>query len=449
MLLLLCRDRAGYLTPVRPAVARLAAQRSSQRARRSSRDWLRRGDRRPVRAFRGAPRRRRAGAGRAASRGSPSAWRAAGPRSSRAAITSNCSAPGIADGEALVAALRCALAGRLALAGGRHASGAVPRARTTSRRTRRACASPPAACSPIQRRPKRSRPSSISSRQARDGRAVRRPAAKRSTTRSRSRERCNLELDARQEPACPRSRCPTDETLDSYLAARRARASRARLDKHPAVARKTKRRATASGSRSRLGAIVQMGFPGYFLIVADFINWAKDHGVPVGPGRGSGAGSLVACALGITDLDPLPYDLLFERFLNPERVSMPDFDIDFCKDGRDRVIDYVRGEVRRATASRRSSPSAPWRRRRWCATAGRVLGLGYNFCDQHREADPVAAGQAITLEDAREMEPLLGRARGEAKRKCASCSSSAREARGPDAQRRQARRRRADRARAR
>jgi hypothetical protein len=84
-----------------------------------------------------------------------------------------------------------------------------------------------------------------------------------------------------------------------------------------------------------------MGFPGYFLIVADFINWAKQHGIPVGPGRGSGAGSLVAWALGITDLDPLPYGLLFERFLNPERVSMPDFDIDFCMDRRDEVIDYV------------------------------------------------------------------------------------------------------------
>src|SRR5690625_6729005 len=85
-----------------------------------------------------------------------------------------------------------------------------------------------------------------------------------------------------------------------------------------------------------------MGFPCYFLIVADFINWGKQNGVPVGPGRGSGAGSLVAYSLGITDLDPIRYDLLFERFLNPERVSMPDFDIDFCQDNRERVIDYVK-----------------------------------------------------------------------------------------------------------
>ena len=95
-----------------------------------------------------------------------------------------------------------------------------------------------------------------------------------------------------------------------------------------------------------LGVIAKMGFSGYFLIVADFIQWAKDNGVPVGPGRGSGAGSLVAWSLKITDLDPLRWGLLFERFLNPERVSMPDFDIDFCQDKRDQVIRYVRDEDR-------------------------------------------------------------------------------------------------------
>ena len=93
--------------------------------------------------------------------------------------------------------------------------------------------------------------------------------------------------------------------------------------------------------QTEIDVILEMGFPGYFLIVADFIKWAKENGVPVGPGRGSGAGSLVAYALTITDIDPLRYDLLFERFLNPERVSMPDFDVDFCMEGRDRVIDYV------------------------------------------------------------------------------------------------------------
>src|SRR2546430_3702297 len=97
--------------------------------------------------------------------------------------------------------------------------------------------------------------------------------------------------------------------------------------------------------------ICQMGFAGYFLIVADFIGWAREHGVPVGPGRGSGAGSLVAYSLKITDLDPLQYALLFERFLNPERVSMPDFDVDFCQANRDRVIEYVKDTYGRAAVS--------------------------------------------------------------------------------------------------
>ena len=101
-----------------------------------------------------------------------------------------------------------------------------------------------------------------------------------------------------------------------------------------------------------------MGFPGYFLIVADFIKWAKEQGIPVGPGRGSGAGSVVAWALTITDLDPLRLGLLFERFLNPERVSMPDFDIDFCETRRGEVIRYVQAQIRRTTTSPRSSPSA-------------------------------------------------------------------------------------------
>jgi DNA polymerase-3 subunit alpha len=115
-----------------------------------------------------------------------------------------------------------------------------------------------------------------------------------------------------------------------------------------------------------LGIIEQMGFPGYFLIVADFIKWAKEHDIPVGPGRGSGAGSLVAYALTITDLDPLRYSLLFERFLNPERVSMPDFDIDFCMDRREEVIEYVQEKYGRDKVGR-SSPSARFCRRRRCA----------------------------------------------------------------------------------
>src|SRR6185312_10485407 len=137
---------------------------------------------------------------------------------------------------------------------------------------------------------------------------------------------------------------PNGESIEEYLRSEAARGLEERLVQlYP---QEEARREARGRYRERLdyelGVIVQMGFPGYFLIVGDFINWAKRHGVPVGPGRGSGAGSLVAYSLGITDLDPLRYELLFERFLNPERVSMPDFDIDFCQDGRDRVIDYVK-----------------------------------------------------------------------------------------------------------
>src|SRR5262249_39066828 len=100
-----------------------------------------------------------------------------------------------------------------------------------------------------------------------------------------------------------------------------------------------------------LDVIDRMGFNGYFLIVQDFIGWAKQHGIPVGPGRGSGAGSIVAYSLGITDLDPMPYNLIFERFLNPERISMPDFDVDFCQENRGRVIEYVTQKYGAASVS--------------------------------------------------------------------------------------------------
>src|SRR5207237_6858768 len=151
--------------------------------------------------------------------------------------------------------------------------------------------------------------------------------------------RCNLEIELGKSrlPAFP---TPPGVTIDQVLENAAEAGLARRLEKlglkGEAAARYRERLAF------EIRTIVQMGFAGYFLIVADFIRWARTNGVPVGPGRGSGAGSLVAYSLGITDLDPLRYDLLFERFLNPERVSMPDFDIDFCQDGRDRVIDYVR-----------------------------------------------------------------------------------------------------------
>src|SRR5690554_625490 len=142
-----------------------------------------------------------------------------------------------------------------------------------------------------------------------------------------------------------------------------------------------------------------MGFPGYFLIVADFINWAKQQGIPVGPGRGSGAGSLVAWALGITDLDPLPYDLLFERFLNPERVSMPDFDIDFCMDRRDEVIEYVARKYGRDRVSQIITYGT-MAAKAVLRDAGRVLGHPYGFVDGLSKLIPLQPADLLSLEDA-------------------------------------------------
>jgi DNA polymerase-3 subunit alpha len=157
---------------------------------------------------------------------------------------------------------------------------------------------------------------------------------------------------------------------------------------------------------SELDVICQMGFAGYFLIVADFIRWAKENDIPVGPGRGSGAGSLVAYSLRITDLDPLRYDLLFERFLNPERVSMPDFDVDFCMEGRDRVIDYVAGRYGRERVSQIITYGT-MAAKAVVRDVGRVLGMTYGFVDKIAKLIPFELG--ITLDDALEKEPELKR----------------------------------------
>ncbi|MGL6029269.1 MAG: DNA polymerase III subunit alpha, partial [Legionella sp.] len=155
-----------------------------------------------------------------------------------------------------------------------------------------------------------------------------------------------------------------------------------------------------------LNVINSMGFPGYFLIVADFIQWAKQNGVPVGPGRGSGAGSLVAYALDITDLDPLEYELLFERFLNPERVSMPDFDIDFCMEGRDRVIEYVAEKYGRQSVSQIIT-FGTMAAKAVIRDVGRVFGHPYGFVDKLAKLIPFEIG--ITLNKALEQEPELQR----------------------------------------
>ena len=146
-----------------------------------------------------------------------------------------------------------------------------------------------------------------------------------------------------------------------------------------------------------INTILKMGFPGYFLIVGDFINWAKNNGCPVGPGRGSGAGSLVAYALKITDLDPLQYNLLFERFLNPERVSMPDFDIDFCQSNRDRVIDYVKDKYGKNAVSQIVT-FGTMAARAAIRDVGRVLDYPYGFCDSISKLIPNKPGQAVTLQ---------------------------------------------------
>ncbi len=155
-----------------------------------------------------------------------------------------------------------------------------------------------------------------------------------------------------------------------------------------------------------LSVIAEMGFAGYFLIVADFIQWAKAQGIPVGPGRGSGAGSVAAWALMITDLDPLRFGLLFERFLNPERVSMPDFDIDFCQEGRDRVIDYVRREYG-ADRVAQIITFGKLQARAAVRDVGRVLGLPFGQVNKIAELIPNNPAKPVTLRQAIDGEPML------------------------------------------
>ncbi|WP_226470049.1 DNA polymerase III subunit alpha [Luteimonas panaciterrae] len=208
-------------------------------------------------------------------------------------------------------------------------------------------------------------------------------------------QRCNLglRLGTYFLPAFP---VPSDHTLDSWIRNEARDGLAKRLQKHPVAEGYTRADYEARLERE-LDVIIKMGFPGYFLIVADFINWAKDHGIPVGPGRGSGAGSLVAWALGITDLDPLPYDLLFERFLNPERVSMPDFDIDFCMDRRDEVIDYVAAKYGRDRVSQIITYGT-MAAKAVVRDAGRVLGFPYGFVDGIAKLIPLTLG--VSLDDA-------------------------------------------------
>ena len=207
--------------------------------------------------------------------------------------------------------------------------------------------------------------------------------------------RCNLELTLGKY-ALPAYPVPSDETLDSWIRSQAHAGLEARLAKNP-LAEGRSRQDYIERLDFELDTIIKMGFPGYFLIVADFIQWGKNQGIPIGPGRGSGAGSLVAWALQITDLDPLPYNLLFERFLNPERVSMPDFDIDFCMDRRDEVIDYVAGKYGRDRVSQIITYGT-MAAKAVLRDSGRVLGFPYGFVDGVAKLVPNILG--ISLADA-------------------------------------------------
>jgi DNA polymerase-3 subunit alpha len=222
--------------------------------------------------------------------------------------------------------------------------------------------------------------------------------------------RCAVMAETRKPllPVCPKVRegRTEDETVNAMAREGLAR----RLD--TIGADDATRASYAERLEYELTVIASMGFSGYFLIVADFIQWAKAQEIPVGPGRGSGAGSVVAWALTITDLDPLRFGLLFERFLNPERVSMPDFDIDFCQEGRDRVIDYVRGEYGGDRVAQIIT-FGKLQARAAVRDVGRVLGLPFGQVNKVAELIPNNPAKPVTLQQAVDGEPRLQQMRAD------------------------------------
>ncbi|MGB3289231.1 MAG: DNA polymerase III subunit alpha [Burkholderiaceae bacterium] len=220
-------------------------------------------------------------------------------------------------------------------------------------------------------------------------------------------KRCNLTLELGR-PRLPNFPTPDGITLDDYLVqlAEQGLVKRMAQLFPDEAERQAKYPQYEERLRWECKTIVGMGFPGYFLIVADFINWGKNNGVPVGPGRGSGAGSLVAFSLGITDLDPIRYDLLFERFLNPERVSMPDFDIDFCQDNRERVIDYVKQKYGKEAVSQIAT-FGTLGAKAVVRDVGRVLEMPYSLCDGLSKLIPFSPADPWTLGRALEEEPTF------------------------------------------
>jgi DNA polymerase-3 subunit alpha len=210
-------------------------------------------------------------------------------------------------------------------------------------------------------------------------------------------KRCNLTL-VLGKPQLPNFPIPGGLSIDEYFRKVSFEGLEERLAHlYPEAAKRDAERPRyVERLEFEINTILKMGFPGYFLIVGDFIQWAKANGCPVGPGRGSGAGSLVAYALKITDLDPLEYKLLFERFLNPERVSMPDFDIDFCQANRDRVIDYVKDKYGKEAVSQIAT-FGTMAARAAIRDVGRVLDMSYTFCDGISKLIPNKPGQHITI----------------------------------------------------
>lgn len=215
-------------------------------------------------------------------------------------------------------------------------------------------------------------------------------------------QRCNLQLTLGKN-FLPDFPVPAGKTTEEYFCEQARQGLEERLAQQN-ITSELQQQPYKDRLEQELKVILQMGFPGYFLIVADFIQWAKNHNIPVGPGRGSGAGSLVAYTLKITDLDPLPYDLLFERFLNPERVSMPDFDVDFCMIGRDDVIDYVAERYGRDRVSQIITYGT-MAAKAVVRDVGRVLGHPYGFVDQIAKLIPFELG--ITLDKALDDTPEL------------------------------------------
>ena len=210
--------------------------------------------------------------------------------------------------------------------------------------------------------------------------------------------RCAFAVE-RHKPILPRF--ADDEVTELRRQAKEGLAARLKVIPHAVPVEEYQKRL-----EFELGIIEQMGFPGYFLIVADFIQWAKDHQIPVGPGRGSGAGSLVAYALTITDLDPLRYSLLFERFLNPERVSMPDFDIDFCMDRREEVIRYVQDKYGKEKVGQIITFGALLSKAA-VRDVGRVLQLPFGQVDRLSKMIPVEGVKPVSVTKARADEPRL------------------------------------------